>query len=294
MPLRLAHNTPLVSPLPRFIDCAEALKLHPATASILDDVRFLISTVLALPDAASAKELQKVCTTSAWIHDRISKLPDYSPLVRCPSTAAPTGAAADDKGSLNSGGVEVSDDVKHGDVQQGDAGSGPSGTGSGIQGQKGEQGQEFVVPRAEPEPPDYLYQSVRLAALMYSRAIMERQPFSSVVAQADFLQLWTTMWRVPLATWKGVLGVFNWAVLPVTPAASGTPHDRSVKSMLTNSTLQMSLDNWELTSGAMKAGLSLQRWLGRGAGAPANAEAVDAASDHGSRGSFASSHDTHV
>lgn len=294
VPLRLAHNTPLVSSLPRFADCADALKLHPATASILDDMRFLISTVLALPDEPSAKELRKVHTTSAWIHDRISNLPDYTPLVRSAAAAHPETVPVDRNGSRGSGSLGTEHDTSHGDVPspllppQNDMESHPAGPSSNTQRRK-QQSREKAASAPVPESPDFLYQSVRLAALMYSRAVMERRPFSSVVAQEDFLLLWTTMWRVSLATWKGVLGVFNWAVLPIGPAASDTPHGRSVKSMLTISTLQMSLDNWELTSGAMKAGLSLQRWLGHGAEAPANAGADDASSDHGSWEDYAAS-----
>ena len=256
VPLRLAHNTPLVFPLPRFINCTEALNIHPATASILDDMRFLISTVLALPVTPSPKELQKVHTTSIWIQDRILNLPDYSPVARYPSEADQETVAFAGKGVMDIGISEADDDEISVDVQQGSAVRLPVDINTGIQWRRRD------APPAV-EPPDFLYRSVRLAALMYSRAVIKRRPFSSVVAQADFLGLWTTMWRVPLTTWKGVLGVFNWAILPIAPAASGTAHARSVKSMLATSTLQIGLDNWGLATGGMEAGLRLQRWLGR-------------------------------
>lgn len=287
VPLRLAHNTPLVSPLPRFADCAEALKLHPATASILDDMRFLLTTVLALPDDPSAKELRKVYTTSAWIHDRISNLPDYTPLGRGAVVAVSETMFAVYNESRDNADLEVGDNTLHGDMLQANMRSRSSDTNPGTQ-RRERDTRARPTSASVPKSQDFLYQSVRLAALMYSRAVMERRPFSSVVAQEDFLGLWTTMWRVPLATWKGVLGVFNWAVLPVSTAASNTPHGRSVKSMLTISTLQVGLDNWELASGAMSAGLSLQRWLGRGAAGPrADAGFDDESSDQGSWDGYA-------
>lgn len=78
-PFRVSDNTPLVSGQPTFAQCAEPLHVHPTTASILDDMRFLITAVLALPADPIAKDLQKVQTTAQWIHDRIQRLPANSP-----------------------------------------------------------------------------------------------------------------------------------------------------------------------------------------------------------------------
>ncbi|EPE06653.1 hypothetical protein F503_03080 [Ophiostoma piceae UAMH 11346] len=74
-PFRVAHNSPFLANLPSFSQCAEALQLHATTASILDDVRFLISAVLGLPEKPTPKDQQKIQTTARWIHDRIQKLP---------------------------------------------------------------------------------------------------------------------------------------------------------------------------------------------------------------------------
>lgn len=111
------------------------------------------------------------------------------------------------------------------------------------------------------EPPDYVYQAVRLAALMYSQAIKLRRPFSAIVSTDDFLQLWTTCWRVPLSTWRSLLGVFNWLLVPLIPCGK-RPHDRFVKAMLNVSLFQIGMDNWEIACGAMEGALKLQRWLG--------------------------------
>ncbi|CAI4215701.1 unnamed protein product [Parascedosporium putredinis] len=53
LPFRIAHNTPLLPNIPSFATSADALGLHPTTASILDDMRFLINAVMSLPDHAS-------------------------------------------------------------------------------------------------------------------------------------------------------------------------------------------------------------------------------------------------
>lgn len=284
MPLRLALNSPLVSSLPRFADCAEALQLDPATAAILDDMRFLISAVLALPDEPSQKALQKISTTSAWIHNRTSALPDSSP--RRSLAAAPAAAASATAPAIVVTGIEAgaetearprSSYARRGSWQSAHSTQSAASVASSDQAYSDQSADDHSTLSslnrarngsnpASPDPPDYLYQSVRLAAIIYSRAITQRQPFSSAAAPADFLLLWRTMWRVPLTAWKGVLGVFNWIMIGIAPAARELQgHDRFVKSMLANSLLQIGADNWELARGVMEASARLQGWLGGGA-----------------------------
>ena len=75
----MPHNTPLVAGNVSFAACSEALRIHPVTAGILDDVSFLISTVLKPPKDTGEQEEKKVGATAKWIHDRISSLPPLSP-----------------------------------------------------------------------------------------------------------------------------------------------------------------------------------------------------------------------
>lgn len=292
VPLRLALNTPLVSSLPRFADCAEALQLDPATAAILDDMRFLISAVLALPEEPTEKALRKISTTSAWIHSRTSALPDYSPGRRSHPAAAAGSAAAP---STVVTGLEAAADrtqanpsslyTRRGSWQSVHSTHSAASVASSDHNAYSDQGStDDRWPQPNPDqppdaPPDYLYRSVRLAAIIYSRAITWRQPFSAAVPPADFMRLWTTMWRVPLTAWKGVLGVFNWIIVGiVAPAAaaggggSRGHHDRFVKSMLANSLLQIGADNWELARGVMEAAARLQGWLGREGGTASRRE----------------------
>lgn len=109
-----------------------------------------------------------------------------------------------------------------------------------------------------------MYQAIRQAALIYSRAIMNRRPLSDPVScsEDEFLRLWTAVWRVPLKLWKGVLGVFVWVMLSLTPAARGTPHERYVKSLLTIGLVQVGLEDWEVGEKGMRGALKLVLWLG--------------------------------
>jgi hypothetical protein len=283
IPFRLALNTPLISSLVRFSVCAEALRIHPAVASILDDMRFLLSLVLALPEKPSAKELQKVYTTSAWIHDRISSLPEDSPAARRPS--APSSAPSSRDSSAM---PETREDQQL--PQPGRDHPRPLSQQAQKQSRRAsaqspltpfQDRSQATTPHSPPQPTplaptpnqptpleaeaeaDYVYQAVRLAALLYSRAIKHRRPLSLVVTPPEFLRLWTTAWRVPLSKWRSLLGVLNWILLPLAPSGgkAAQPHDRFVKGMLNISLFQMGMDNWEIAGAVMEAGLNLQKWL---------------------------------
>ncbi|KAK4213670.1 hypothetical protein QBC37DRAFT_473101 [Rhypophila decipiens] len=58
-----------------FSSRARELGIHPATAAILDDVQFLVNTVLELGERPSNQDLTKLGSTATWIYDRISRLP---------------------------------------------------------------------------------------------------------------------------------------------------------------------------------------------------------------------------
>lgn len=254
--------------------------MHPAVARMLDDMRFLVAAVLALPEQAPAKELQKVRATSAWIHERISSLPADAPAPEPtpadqhhPSTAATTTTAAGDTAT----------------AQQQPGGQPPPPPPPPA---------SIAIPATETGDggPDYVYQTVRLTALLYSRAIAQRQPFSRTVSEEEFRGVCTTAWRVPLARWRQLLGVFTWVLLPLVAAgtvvtsSSSAAADKAaagqrrfVRGMLSAGLLQMGLDDWAVAARAMEAALGLQRWLGA-AGACCAAVAATAGRPSGDDG----------
>lgn len=284
VPFRVFLNTPLVSPLVPFKTCAEPLKLHDTTARILDDMRFLIGLVLSLPADCSQKDLQKLQTTSTWIYDRISGLPEEAGavprhrasegLVPSLSTTSAFGLPPSVRRASSAASSRVPPDQRHGAAFPYSHEQRPSPPHSH---------QRTVFPGGIPDPParsshplssepegtatpsapDVIYQAVRQAALVYARAIMLRRPLRDqrVCSPEDFLRLWTTVWRVPLRAWKALLGVFVWVVLCVTPAARGTPHERFVKNCLEVGLVQMGLESWEVAEKGMDGALRLMRWL---------------------------------
>ncbi|KAL8392369.1 hypothetical protein RB595_002528 [Gaeumannomyces hyphopodioides] len=280
VPFRVAYNTPLVSPLVPFADCADALAIDPVTASTLDDMRFLISRVLGMPPDPSAAELRKLGKLAAWMLERMSKLPVYASRDdhddddgdHGDGPGPGPGDGVGDWAALSSyGSSPVSEDgggvarartpatVKHESPEVDDAGSfGSPETALGPQG---------ATESTTVEAPDYMYEAVRQAALLYCRAVASRRPFSAVVGGRDLARLWAAAWRVSLTRWRGALGVFGWIVLPLVSSARGSPHDRLIKSMLNIWGIQMSLDNWEIAGRALRSALRLQEWLGGSAAA---------------------------
>lgn len=239
-------------------------------------------------------------TTAAWIHERISGLPEDAPAPRRPSAAA-----APTPGKDSSGGLETPQDRRgHPDPRRRPSSTQPPPpipqahppptitTTTNLPSQTtapGQQGQSHLHLHPQPPPlpssssppdPDPIYQATRLAALLYTRAISHRQPFSRTVTPPQFHLLWATAWRVPLCTWRSLLGVLNWILLPLVSVSSCVgsfggsggngggqqPHERFVKGMVNISLFQMGLEDWEVGRGVVERGGRLQWWLGGGDG----------------------------
>lgn len=227
-------------------------------------MRFLIGLVLALPEKPTEKDLQKVQTTSAWIYERICSLPVET--LTMPQQQQYRGSA------------DMLSPISAGPSDRRASSSGPSPrkptrhhSPSDLYPPASFESPEFssTIPIAggtaqvQPTSQDIIYQAVRQTALIYARAIMSRRPLHnpSVCSQEEFLGLWTTIWKVPLRTWKGVLGVFVWIMLSITPASRGTPHARFVKSLLTVGMTQMGLEDWDVAEKGMKGAMTLVGWL---------------------------------
>lgn len=248
-------------------------------------MRFLIGLVLSLPADCSQKDLQKLQTTSTWIYDRISGLPEEARampqhrasdgLIPSPSTTAAFGSPQSVRRASSAASPRVLPEQHHGPgfLYNGEQRSLPHQQRTTFPGSTpdhaGPRSPQPFTPglqdaaAAAPTAPDVIYQAVRQAALIYARAIMLRRPLRDqrVCSLEDFLRLWTTVWRVPLRAWKGLLGVFVWVVLCVTPASRATPHERFVKNCLEVGLVQMGLESWEVTEKGMDGALRLMRWL---------------------------------
>lgn len=262
VPFRVFLNTPLVPSLAPFSKCAEPLHLHASTGQILDDMRFLIGLVLALPESPTEKDLQKVQTTSAWIYQRIWSLPAEAPVLQQHRGSAgpmlsPVSTDASNRRASSSD-APPRKPTRH--YSPSDVSPPASFRATAVSAALG-----GTAPR-RPTSEDMIYQAVRQTALIYARAIMKRKPLgdATVCSQEDFFRLWTTVWKIPLRSWKGVLGVFVWVMLGIAPASRGTSHSRFVKSLLTVGMTQMGLENWGVADMGMRGALTLAGRLSGG------------------------------
>jgi hypothetical protein len=224
---KVSHHSPLVPSASSFANSAHFSGLHPTTASILDDIRFLVSLTISTPTAPTAQEEQKLRWTADWIHSRIQALPiDGPPSATSSSSSTPQSKDKQSQSTTNSA----------------NASHNPSGSDSVAS-------------------PDYLYQSIRQAALIYTTTIAANKTFGQTCSPEDFYRLWVAVWRVPLAVWKSLLGIFLWIEVSILAAARDTPHGRFVKSMYNIVALTLATENWDAAIAALRGAFELQSRL---------------------------------
>ncbi|GKT50908.1 uncharacterized protein ColSpa_11089 [Colletotrichum spaethianum] len=314
--------------LPSFADCTASLGMHPATASILDNVRYLFGAVEAVyaaanetstststamgttttptptPTPTSIQASRKAQLTGKYMHEHISGLhptipggqQDQSPEVSARRTGSPLNnsnyyAAVADEASVRSGSISSTGTAGRGSVGTGRSPSGPASdsittpewpqTQDPSDSPKSPRSMQHLHHHLQ-QSPDFMYQVIRMTAIIYTRAIATGTPLSGACTESEFLQIWTTTWRVPLSTWNAAVGVFHWIMLAIAPACHRSPHARFVKNMTTISLLTLGVENWAMAMGAARAGLRLQHWLGsqdvKGAGEGDGAAATSTAS----------------
>ncbi|KAF4933520.1 hypothetical protein CGCF413_v013290 [Colletotrichum fructicola] len=315
VPLRMTHSAPFVcslssvGTLPSYAECSQSLGIHRATASILDNVRFLFKAVEAAyvatnettdpstetatttsttttgaPTKAASRKVQLM---GRYIHEHIQSL---HPTIPGHRQSSPGVSTRGNSPGLNYYAGADGGSTRSGSISSIGTAAGPSSGGPGRSppepGYDPASTPEWAsAPDASDSPTspkstataphhhhhhrqqqqqhnsDYMYQAIRATAIVYSRAIMNRTPLSVACTQPEFLQIWATVWRVPLSAWNSSVGTFHWIMLAIAPACHTTPHGRFVKNMLMVSTLALGVDNWAVAIGAAKAGLKLQHWL---------------------------------
>jgi hypothetical protein len=108
---------------------------------------------------------------------------------------------------------------------------------------------------------DFVYQSCRVAAHIYCRAIAEHTSLSKAYGIQDLAQLWGSVWRVSLSRWKQLPGIFLWVLLSAIQAAETTPYGRFLKSMVKGVMTYLAVDHWDIVDAAGMGFVRLQRWL---------------------------------
>jgi hypothetical protein len=183
-------DNPLLHSRDRFAD-SKQLRISPEAAQILDDMRFLTTSIHTLNVEDNVEEeIAKFLKTVQWIHEQLN--------------------------------------VK-------------------------------VDPRLAT---DFLYQTCRTTAIIYSGSMLSRTPLSHSCTPQLLQQLWMTMWRVPLPCWKRTPGIFLWVLLVASPFARDKPEGRFIKGMVAASIIGIGLVDWDTILATLKGFLAVQKWLG--------------------------------
>lgn len=262
VPFQLSLNSPLTTGWPTFASCTASLQLHPCTAMILDDVRTMMETVLALPPEATVEQLQHASAVASWVYGRIGELPDNVPLYQSQPLRVSVADGSSDIASPNSNDSgKSSKETSPNTTSPATANSRTKSTpnnGQGLSPSKTE-----VIDRGSPpsDATDPVYRMVRMTATIYCRAVLSRVPTSMVCSDGEVLQIWGLTWRIPMASRTTILGIYLWTLLAIAPSCHAMAPARFIKTLFVNGFLTAAVENWHVSIAAADSALKLQRWL---------------------------------
>ncbi|KAK6724245.1 hypothetical protein SNK04_003077 [Fusarium graminearum] len=225
-PIKTAYNTPLLCHWQSFRESSNSLQLHPSTAEILDTVRSLFSAVISLPRDASPDQTQIVRITATGFYDKIDGFPEQIPSFR------------GFRNSSRSSSVESPDQSPR--SSRTDKSSSPLNL------------------------PDIMYIVVRKIALVYCKAISTRSPLSTACSEQDIMLIWRAIWESGLPTWKSVLGIFAWVMIPLCTNCHKIKFGRLIKTLTVSTMMSLGMDDWHLFLDISKTAFRIQRWLTEG------------------------------
>ncbi|PNY25261.1 Uncharacterized protein TCAP_04801 [Tolypocladium capitatum] len=245
VPLQVNFNSPLLFDCPPFASPASPLRLHPHTAQVLDDMRTLSKAVVDLPDDPTKGELDRVHQTAQAVLAAISHIPE-----------------------------DVALQVD-GEAQNAYAAAGPRNGGAGLGKRKRQEDDASAprkaaatesdgrAPRSTPEeaPPDLVHRCVRVTALIYCHAMLDRVPTSRACTPADFERIWVWAWEAGLDRWSTLSGIFAWMMIAVVANSHHTIHGRMTKTLMVTAFMYLGTENWHIAADMAAAGLRIQRWL---------------------------------
>jgi|HubBroStandDraft_4_1064222.scaffolds.fasta_scaffold236893_1 hypothetical protein len=108
---------------------------------------------------------------------------------------------------------------------------------------------------------DFMYETVRLAALVYCRAIINHIPFSEACRPADLRTMFSAMSQISLSEWKRFPGVWLFVLLSMNPAARNIPAGINLRSLLKISCFALAAWEWQVYVNVMESYIYVQRWI---------------------------------
>jgi hypothetical protein len=118
--------------------------------------------------------------------------------------------------------------------------------------------------KGQPITGDFIYETTRLAALVYCRAIVDYLPFSKACRPEELHAVYAAMSQIPLSQWKRFPGVWLFALLSINPVARNLPIGVTLRSLLKISCFTLGSWEWQIYVNVMESFIYVQKWI-RGA-----------------------------
>jgi hypothetical protein len=112
-----------------------------------------------------------------------------------------------------------------------------------------------------PTTKDYIYETCRLAALIYLRAIINHTPFSKAWHPEELQDMFSAIILTPMHRWRPFSGVWLFVVLSINPPKEEFYPGAMFKFFLKTSSFHMAAWDWQSWVNIMETYLALQRWI---------------------------------
>jgi len=112
-----------------------------------------------------------------------------------------------------------------------------------------------------PTTKDYIYETCRLAALTYLRAIINHTQFSKAWHPEELEDMFSAIILTPMHYWKPLSGVWLFVVLSINPPREDLYPGAMFKFFLKTSSFNMAAWDWQCWVNIMETYLALQKWI---------------------------------
>ena len=112
-----------------------------------------------------------------------------------------------------------------------------------------------------PTTKDYIYETCRLAAIIYLRAIINHTQFSKAWHPEELEEMFSAIILTPMHYWKPLSGVWLFAIFSINPPREELYPGAMFKFFLKTSSFHMAAWDWQCWVNIMETYLALQKWI---------------------------------
>jgi hypothetical protein len=112
-----------------------------------------------------------------------------------------------------------------------------------------------------PTSKDYIYETCRLAALIYLRTVINHTQFSKAWHPEELQELFSAIILTPMRYWKPLSGVWLFVLLSINPPRDEIYPGAMFKFFLKTSSFHMAAWDWQCWVNIMETYLALQKWI---------------------------------